>query len=74
MFGITLETEGKVGAVKLVKALSNSLLTIPMWLYCCGSLVPVFGVRVSVMFHPFFVYISFIRFGKLSGHLLGKSC
>ena len=34
-----------------------------------------FGVRVSVMFHLMFVnYILLVRFGLLSGHLLGNSC
>ena len=28
-------------------------------LFCCGSLLPVFGVRVSVRFHLMFVHISF---------------
>ena len=39
-------------------------------------MVPVvcFGVRVSVMFHLMFVHILLVRFGLLSGHLLGNSC
>ena len=36
--------------VKLVLAPSNSLLTVPRRSFCCGSLLPVFGVRVSVTF------------------------
>ena len=42
----TSETEGEVVHVKLVKAPSNSLLTVPMRSFCCGSMLPVFGVRV----------------------------
>ena len=37
--------------VKLVEAPSNSLLTVPRRWFCCGSLLPVFGVGVSVTFH-----------------------
>ena len=46
---------------------SNSLLTV---------LLPGFGVRVSMTFHLMFVHIFLVRvrFGSLSGHLLGKSC
>ena len=40
----------------------------------CGSLLPVFGVKVSMTFHLLFVNIILVRFGLLSGHLLGKSC
>ena len=36
--------------------------------------VSCFGVRVSVMFHFIFVHILLVRFGLLSGHLLGNSC
>ena len=42
------------------------------WLFC-GSLLPVFGVRVSVTFHLTCVHI-LVRFGLLSGHFLGNSC
>ena len=34
----------------------------------------VFGVRVSVTFHLKCVHIILVRFGLLSGHLLGNSC
>ena len=51
MFCTTIETEGEVVHVKLVEVPSNSLLTVPMWQFRCGSLLPVFGVRVSVTFH-----------------------
>ena len=40
----------------------------------CGSLLPVFGVRVSVTFHLTYVHIILNRFGLLSGHLFGNSC
>ena len=59
--------------VKLVKALSYSVLTVPMRQFCCGSFLPVFGVRVLVMFHITCVHISLVRFRLLSGHLLGNS-
>ena len=36
---------------------SNSLLTFPRRQFCCGSLLPVFGVRVSVTFHLMCVHI-----------------
>ena len=36
--------------------------------------VACFRVRVSVMFHLMFVIILLVRFGLLSGHLLGNSC
>ena len=36
--------------------------------------VSCFGVRVSVMFHFMFVNYTFVQFGLLSGHFLGKSC
>ena len=39
---------------------SNSLLTVPRRWFChCGSLLPVFGVRVSVTFHFTCVHIIF---------------
>ena len=37
--------------------------------FCCGSLLPVFG-DVS----PYIFHIILVRFELLSGHLLGKSC
>ena len=37
----------------------NSLLTVPMRQCCCGSLLPVFGVRVLVTFH-LIMYVHFI--------------
>ena len=69
MFCTTSKTEGEVGAVKLVQAPSNSLLTVPRQKFCCGSLLPVFGVRVSVTFHLTCVRIILARFRLLSGHL-----
>ena len=41
-------------------------------MHYCGSLLPVFGVRVSVTFHLTCVNIIFVRFGLLSGNLLKK--
>ena len=43
----------------MFKLPSNSLLTIPRRWFCCGSLLPVFGVRVSVPFHIMCVHIIF---------------
>ena len=45
--------------VKLVNAPGNSLLTIPRRKFCCGSLLPDFGVRDSVTFHLTCVHIIF---------------
>ena len=36
--------------------------------------VACFSVRVSVMFQLMFIYYTLVRFGLLSGHLLGNSC
>ena len=44
MFCTTSETEGEVGPVKLFQSPSYSLLTVPRRLFCCGFLLPVFGV------------------------------
>ena len=33
-----------------------------------------FGVRLSVMFRLVFVHYTLVRFGLLSGHLLGNNC
>ena len=55
MFCTTSETEGEVGPIKLVKVSPSSLLqTIPKHWFCCGSLLPEFGVIVSVTFHLMF--------------------
>ena len=59
--------------VRLVQSPSNSLLPVPKRQFCCGSLLPVFGVRLSAMFHLTYVHIILVRFGLLSGHLLGNS-
>ena len=56
MFYTTSETEGEVVHVKLP---SNSLLTVPKRKFCCGSLVPTFGVRVSLTFYLKCVHIIF---------------
>ena len=74
MFCTTSETEGEVVHIKLVQVPSNSLLTVPMRKFCCGSLLPVLGVRVSMTFQLTCVHIILVRFGLLSGHLLGNSC
>ena len=55
MFCITSETEGEVGPVKLSPPVTDP----SMRLFCCGSLLPVFSVRVLAMFHFRFVYIIF---------------
>ena len=71
----TTETAYDVGAVKHVKAPSNSFLTVRRRELCCGSLLPVSGVRVSMAFlvilRVFFLFL--VLFGILSGHLLGHS-
>ena len=36
--------------------------------------MPVFGVRISVMFHLIFVHYTFSSLFGLSDHLLGNSC
>ena len=36
--------------------------------------VACFGVSDSVIFHLMFVHYLLVRFGLLSGHLLGNSC
>ena len=59
MFCTTSETEGEVGAVNMLKSPSNSLLIVPRRKFCCGSLLHVFGVRVSVAFHLMCVHIIF---------------
>ena len=50
---------------------SNSLLTVSRRKFCCGSLLPVCGVTVSVTFHLTCVYFVLVRSGLLNGHLLG---
>ena len=37
----------------------DSLLTVPRRWFCCGSRLPVFGVKVSVTFHLTCVHIIF---------------
>ena len=60
-------------ASNMLKTPSNSLLTVlRQWSGVVS--VACFGVRVSVMFHLMFVLILLVRFGLLSGYLLGKSC
>ena len=60
----TSVTEGEGVHVKQVKAApppNNSLLTVPRRKFCCDSLLPIFGVRVSVTvtFHIMCVHIIF---------------
>ena len=74
MFCTTSETEGEVVHVKLVKAPSNSLLTVPRRYFCCGFMFFVFGVRVLMTFHLTCVHIILVWFWLLSGHLLGNRC
>ena len=45
-----------------------------LFLFCCGSMLPVFSVRVSVTLNLMCVYIILVRFRLLSGHLLGNGC
>ena len=52
---------------------SDSLLTVPRRQFCCGSLLHVFGVRVSLKFHLTCVHLILIRFRLLSGNRLGNS-
>ena len=59
MFCTTSETKCEAVHVKLVQGPINSLLIVPRRLLCCGSLLPVFGVRVSVTFHLMCVHIIF---------------
>ena len=60
MFCTTSKTEDEAGLVKQVKASpSNSLLIVLRRQFGCGSLLPVFGVRVSVTFHLMCVHIIF---------------
>ena len=52
------------------------LCNCELQLFCCVSLLPVFGVfgvRVSVTFHLTCVHVILIRFRLLSDHLLGYS-
>ena len=51
---------------------SNSLLTVSRRLFCCGSLLPVFGVRVSVTCHLIFVHIIFSSFWVAEWPPFGK--
>ena len=52
---------------------SNVLLTVPRWWFWCGYLLPVFCVRVSVMFHLMLVHYTFSSVW-VTHHLLGNSC
>ena len=61
MFCTTSETE-------------DEAVTVSRRLFRCGTLLPVFGVRVSVTFHLTCVNIILVWFGLLRGHLLGNRC
>ena len=56
---ITEDIEDEVGSIKLVLAPSNSLLTFPRQWFWCGSILPVCGVRVSVVSHLMFIHYNF---------------
>ena len=76
MFCTTSETKGEVVHVKLVQApqyfiSDRSKAVVLLWFSVACF---VFGVRVSVTFHLMCVHIILVRYGLLSGHLLGKSC
>ena len=69
----SFNARNKCLTAKLLKQ-GYSLLTVPRRLFCCGSLLSFFGVRVSVTFHLTCAHIILVRFRLLSGHLLGNSC
>ena len=73
MFCITSEAEGEDVRLKLVSTPGNLLMTVPRWQFCCGPLLPGFGVKVSVTFHLTFVHIIFISVWVAECHLLGKN-
>ena len=54
--------------------LSPPVTDPPRRLFCCGSLLPAFSVRVLATFHLRCVYIILVWFGFLSSHLFGNSC
>ena len=49
----------RLAPLNMFKPPSNSSLTVPRRLFCCGSLLPVFSVRVSVTCHFMCVHITF---------------
>ena len=54
------------------KAHGGSLLAVPGRYFCCGSLLPVFGVRVSVPFHLICVHIIFSSVSVAEWRPFGK--
>ena len=60
MFCTSAENRDEFGPIKLAKdSSSNSFQTVPRRLFCCGSLLPIFGVRVSMTFNLMFIHIMF---------------
>ena len=60
MFCITSETEGEVVHVNYIKPPPQLFITDRSnAIVCCGYLLPVLGVRVSVTFHLTCVHIIF---------------
>ena len=47
---------------------SLTLLTVPRRYFCCGPLLSIFGVRVSVTFHLMCVHNILVLFRLLNGH------
>ena len=74
MFCIASETEGEVAVKHVTPPPSNSLLTVPRRKFCCGSLLPVVGVRVSMTFHLTCVHIIFSSVLVTVWPSFGKSC
>ena len=77
MFFTTSETEGEVVHAKLVyppptHTHSYSLLTFQRRLFCCGSLLPSLGVRLSVTFHLTCVHIIFSSVSVAEWSPIGK--
>ena len=73
MFCTTSKTEDEAGLVKQVEASpSNSLLIVLRRQFCCGSLLPVFGVRVSLTFHLTCVRIIFSSVSVAESPPFGK--
>ena len=66
--------EWTFGATNLAMKRLSSLLTVPRRQFCCGSLLPVFGVSVSVTFHLLCVNIILSSVSVAGGHLLRNSC
>ena len=61
-------------ALNHLHILVNVVLSDMQRKFCCGSLLPVFGVRVVVKFKLTCVHLILVQFRLLSGNLLGNSC